>query len=179
MLTLRHDWQSMTSGAVAASLVAQARTASLHNKIACHIVGASLDLLVNTWPKRNQPPLRLETVTESVWRISGLYYVYLWMNDDKTLATCMKLSRSETTTVILPRCYERLKRRLLTAALRGRTPGIWPLDSFISYRTLFATADQTWPHGRATFELLKAYNRRVNAAGGSDAIVVQIPQECA
>lgn len=177
MLTLRHDWQSLTSGAVAASLVAQARTASLHNRIACHIVSASLDLLVNTWPRRDQPPLRLETVAESVWRISGLYYIYLRMNDDKTLAICMKLSRSKTTTVILPRRYERLKRRLLTAALGRRTPGIWSFDSFISYRTLFPTVDHAWPHGRAIFELLKAYNRRVSSDGQDDTFLVPIPQE--
>jgi hypothetical protein len=177
MLTLRHDWQSMTSGGVAASLVAQARTRRVHNEIACHMVSASLDLLVNTWPRKNQPPLRLETVAQSIWRISGLYYIYLRMNDDKTLAVCMKLSRSETTTVILPRRYERLKRRLLTAALGGRTPGIWSLDSFISYRTLFATADQAWPHRRATFELLKAYNHRVNTDSRDGTLLVPIPQE--
>lgn len=179
MLTLRQDWLSMTSGAVAVGLIAQAKARRLRNEIACHLIGASLDLLVNTWPRRDQPPLRLETIAESIWRISGMYYVYLRTNDDKTLSACIKLSRSETTTVVLPRRYERLKRRLLTAALGGRTPGIWTIDEFISYRTLFATADQAWPRGRDVLELLNAYNRRVNAVDGSNAIVVQIPQELA
>lgn len=179
MLTLRQDCLSMTSGAVAVGLVAQAKARRLRNEIACHLIGASLDLLVNTWPRRDQPPLRLETVAESIWRISGMYYVYLRTNDDKTLSACIKLSRSETTTIVLPRRYERLKRRLLTAALGGRTPGIWSLDTFISYRTLFASADQAWSHGRVVRELLNAYNRRVHAVGCSDALLVQIPQELA
>ena len=177
MLTLREDWPSLTSGAVAADLVAQARTRRLRDEVACHLIGASLDLLVSTWPRRDQPPLKLETVAPSIWKISGMYYVYLRTNDDDTLSTCMKLSRSETTTVILPRRHEKLKRRLLTAALRGRTPCIWPFATFISYRTLFATADKSWPRERAVLELLNAYSQRVIAVGSNDAMLGQVPQE--
>lgn len=177
MLTLRQDWLSLTSGAVATSLVAQVRTRRLRNEVTCHLIGASLDLLVSTWPRRGQPPLVLETVSRSIWKISALYYIYLWTNDDNTLSACIKLSRSETVTVILPRPHERLKQRILTAVLRGRTPCIWSFDSFISYRTIFATADQGWPRGRDILELFNAYNKRVNGEGGSDAILVQVPQE--
>lgn len=177
MLTLRQDWQSVTSGVLVSDLVSQLDTIRLRDEVAGRLTAASLDLLVSTWPRKVQPPLRVEPVSKSIWRISGLYYIYLRANDDNTLAACIRLARAETVTVVMPRRHEKLKRRLLTATLRGRTPGIWSLDSFISYRTLFATADQAWPQKQAILELLKAYNRRVKADGRGDVLLVQMPQD--
>lgn len=177
MLILRKDWRSVTSGAIVIDLVGQLRTIRLRDEIACYVTAASLDLLVSTWPRKMQPPLTVESVSKSIWRISGLHYIYLCANDDKTLAACIRLSQTETATIIVPRHHERLKRRLLTSILGGQMPCIWSLDSFVSYRTLFATADQAWPPKRAILELLKAYNRRVNADGYGDVLSVQIPQE--
>ncbi len=177
MLVVRRDWQCVTSGAVVKHLVDQVRTTRMRNEVACHLVGASLDLVISTWPRRGQPPLVLETVSRTIWRISSLYYIYLRVNDDRTLNRCIRLARSETVTVIMPRRYGKLKRRLLTGALGQRTPVMWSLDEFISYRTLFPTIDQGWPRNRAILELLKAYNRRVNAVGCSDALLVQSPEE--
>lgn len=177
MLTLRQDWSSVTSGAVAADLVGQPGAMRLRDEVARHLIGASLDLLVSTWPRKEQPPLTVETISKAIWKIEHIYYVYLRTNDDRTLSTCIRLSRSETVTVIAPRRYERLKRQLLTALLHGRTPCIWALDAFISYRTLFASADQAWSHRRVLLELLSAYNRRVNSAGCSDALLVRTPEE--
>lgn len=177
MLTLRQDWQSVTSGAVAIHLAGQPQTIRLRDEVASRVTAASLDLLVGTWPRKVQPPLVVESVSKSIWRISGMYYIYLRANDDNTLASCIKLSRMGTATVIVPRHHERLKRRLVTATVRGRTPCIWSFGSFVSYRTLFATADQAWPPKRAILELLKLYNRRVNADGCGDVLSVQIPQD--
>jgi hypothetical protein len=79
-------------------------------------------------------------------------------------------------TVIMPRRYGKLKRRLLGGALGQRTPVMWSLDEFISYRTLFPTIDQAWPRDRVVLELLKAYNRRVSTHDCLAALLVEIPQ---
>ncbi len=176
MLTLTRDWLSMLGGAVAANLVAQLEIVRLRDEVAGHLTGAALDLLVSTWPRRGRPPLTLETIRKSAWRISSIHYIYLPANDDDAISTCMRLARSSEVTAILPRRHERLKRGLLQAALRHRTPNIWSFDTFISWRTTSATIDQEWPPGRAVIELLSAYNRRVTAAGASSAILVQVPQ---
>jgi len=175
MLTLRRDWSSITGGAAAANLVAQIDTVKLRDEIACHLIGAALDLLVSTWPRRDRAPLALEEVRKSVWRISGIHYIYL-PNDDATLGICIKLARSAAVTAILPHHYERLKRQLLTRTLRHRSPNIWSFDTFISWRTTSATIDQQWPPEEAVLELLTAYNRRIINSGGNSALLVQIPE---
>jgi hypothetical protein len=176
MLTLPQDWLSMVGGAVATNLVAQLDTVRLRDEVAGHLTGASLDLLVNTWPRKGRPPLRVETLRKSAWRISGIPYIYLRANDDATLNVCIKLARSSEVTAIMPRRHERLKRRLLMAVLRDRAPNIWSFSAFISWRTISATLDRGWPSGRAVIELLIAYNRRVTAAHDGNAMLVQIPQ---
>ena len=176
MLTLPQDWLSIMGGAVAANLVTQLETIRLRDEVAGHLTGAALDLLVSTWPRRDRPPLTLETVRRSTWRISSIHYIYLPANDDVAISTCIKLTRSSEVTAILPRRHERLKRQLLRGALHDRAPNIWSFDAFISWRTTSATIDQEWPPGKAILELLSAYNRRITAAGGSSAILVQVPQ---
>lgn len=177
MLTLRNDWLSITGGAVVGDLLAQLDTMGWHDEGACHLIGAGLDLLASTWPRRDQPPLTLEMVSKSTWRISSLHYIYLPANDDTVMNACIELARSSKVTAIMPRRHEKLKRQLLSAVLGGRTPNIWSIDGFISWRTTSATIDREWPPGPAVLELLNAYNRRIAAAGGSSAMQVQIPQE--
>lgn len=111
-----------------------------------------------------------------MWKISGLYYIYLPVNDDAIISTCIKLSRSGSVTAILPRRYERLKRQLLTRMLGRRSPNIWPFDAFISYRTLMASIDQGWHPEKAVLDLLVAYNRRITDDGASSTMLVQVPE---
>lgn len=176
MLALCQDWRSLPGGAVAADLVTQLERRKLRNAAAGYLLGASLDLLVATWPRKGRPPLRIETLSEITWRISSLYYMYLPENDDAAFGTCIRLARSSELTVVVPRCNEELKRRLLMAALRRRAPNTWSFKPFISWRTLSATVDQGWPRELAVLELLAAYNRRVHAAGRGEAMLVDIPQ---
>jgi hypothetical protein len=176
MLSLRPDWQSMTGGAIAGSLVIQLDTAERRDEISTYLTGAALDLLVNTWPRRHGPPLVLETLRKSVWKVSGCHYIYLPVNNDATIGTCIQLSRSSAVTAILPRQFEKLKRELLAAVLGRRAPNIWSFDTFISWRTMSAAVDQEWSREKAVLEFLIAYNRRVIAGDGSRAAVVQIPE---
>jgi hypothetical protein len=176
MLTVPQNWLTITSGAVAANLVTQLGSLRLRDEAAGHLTGAALDLLVSTWPRRGRAPLTVEMLRKSTWRISSIHYIYLPTNDDAAMSTCLKLARSSTVIAIVPRRYERLKRRLLMAVLGGRAPCIWSFDGFISWRTLSATIDQGWPEARAVLELLSAYNRRITAVCAGDAMLVQLPQ---
>jgi len=176
MLTLPQDWLSLPGGAVATNLVTQPKTVGLRDRVAGHLTGAALDLLVNTWPRKGRPPLTVEPLRKSAWRISGIHYVYLPANDDAAMSICIRLARSSAVIAVVPRLHEDLKRQLLTAVLCDRAPSIWSFDAFISWRTTSATIDERWPPGRAVLELLTAYNRRINVAHGSNAMLVQVPQ---
>jgi hypothetical protein len=177
MLTLREDWRTVLGGAVAVDLLAQVQRQKVRKEAASHLVAASLDLLVATWPRTDRPPLQIERLSNVMWRISALHYMYLPEDDDASICTCIQMARSSKLTVILPRRNEGLKRRLLTAALHRRAPSIWSLDAFISWRTTSATVDQEWPPGRAVLELLRAYNRRVSASGRGKSMRVGAPIE--
>jgi hypothetical protein len=164
-------------GAVAVDLLAQVHGKKRRDCAASDLIGASLDLLVATWPRRGRPALRIETLSNATWRISSLYYTYLPADDDSAIGACIRLARSSDVAVILPRRHEELKRRLLIATLRRRAPCIWSFDAFISWRTTSAEIDQGWPRERPVLELLAAYNRRADAAGRGDLLRVDVPTE--
>lgn len=174
MLTLREDWRTVLGGAVAVDLLAQIHRDNLRQEAACHLVAASLDLLVASWPRGERPPLLIETVSIATWRISKLCYTFLAENDDAALARCIELGRSAELTVVVYGAHGFVKRELLTSVLGGRAPNVWELDSFISWRTFSATVDQGWPCGRALLELLGMYNRRVSAVGRGSSIEIQL-----
>jgi hypothetical protein len=176
MLTVPQNWLSITGGAVAANLVMQLDSLRLRDEAAAHLTGAALDLLVSTWPRRDGPPLTVEMLRRSTWRVSSIHYIYLPANDDTAMSDCLKLARSSAVIAIVPRRHERLKRRVLMATLRGRAPCIWSFDAFISWRTLSATIDQGWPSGQAILELLSAYNRRITTAHARDLMLARLPQ---
>lgn len=173
MLTLCQNWDILTPGAVASNLLGQIDSASSRDEDegAIHLIGASLDLLVDTWPRGNRRPLEIEIVSGMTFRISGLHYIYLRPNDDEALGECFDLAQRSVVTAILPRRDENLKRRVLMGVLRDRAPNIWSFAAFISWRITSAAIDQGWTHERALLELITRYNCRVLAAGRSDLMV--------
>jgi len=175
MLTLREDWRHALGGVIAADLVAQVPRKRMRNVAASCLIGASLDLLTATWPRKGQRPLQVETLSDIVWRIKGLYYMFLPDDDDTALSKCIELAESSTLTVVLLPDHESLKQRLLLGALGGQAPNVWSLKGFISWRTTSAAIDQGWPHERAITELLALYNRRAQSTRRGDVMLVDIP----
>lgn len=173
MLRLCEGWGILTAGAVASNLLAQIDDANSRDEDegAIGLIGASLDLLIDTWPRGDGRMLEIETVSDVTFRISGVYYVYLRPNDDKALGECLDLAQCATVTAIVPRREESLKRGILEGVLGDRAPNIWSFDAFISWRITSAAIDQRWEYERALLELITRYNRRVAAAGRRDLMV--------
>ena len=122
MLTLPQNWRSILAGATVSHILAELPGTALRDQAASHLIGASLDLLVATWPRRVHPPTRVEMLSGFTWRISRLYYAYLPADDDSAFADCLRLARSSEVTAILPPRHEALKRGLLSSALGERPP---------------------------------------------------------
>jgi hypothetical protein len=180
MLTLCQDWRSAMGGVVALDLISQGRGKKLREQAASDLVGATLDVMVAAWPTKHGPPLQVEALSNIIWRISSLYYMYLPVDNDAAFGKCIKLARSSSELiVIVPRRHEWLKRRLLRAALCRRAPNISFYDAFVSWRMSAATIDQGWPPERAVLELVAAYNWRVNSAGRGDSLLVDVSRELA
>jgi hypothetical protein len=141
------------------------------------LVAASLDLLVTTWPRRECQRLHVETLSNAAWRISTIYYTFLGDDDDAALAKCIELGQTTELTVVLFGAHDSLKRELLTSVLGESTPNMWAFDAFISWRTMAAITDRSWPRGRASLELFRMYNRRVSAVGRGASIGIQLPTD--
>jgi hypothetical protein len=177
MLKLSEQWHLAHGGATAVDLLRQVLRPKLRNATARQMIAASLDLLIATWPRKKEPPLRVDSVSESIWRVSGLYYMYLPLNNDGALKRCMRLARSFVTTVIVPRRYEAFKQQMLEAVLGRRTPCVFSISSFISWRTFHASIDKHWTNERVVRELLMRYNQRVAEAKLAESLLVEIPLE--
>jgi hypothetical protein len=132
MLTLHPDWRIITSGAVAADLLAQIQCETARREAARHLVAGSLDLLVATWPPSARSCLVVESISNAMWRISNHYYTFLPEDDDAALAACIERAWSNPVTVVVVGAHESLKRELLTSVLGGRSPSVWALDSYLS-----------------------------------------------
>lgn len=177
MLVVRRDWRVVLGGAVAVDLIAQVPGQMLRNEVAARLIAASLDLLVATWPRETCPPLRVVTLSATVWQIANLHYMYLYPDNDSAIDECINLARWSEMTVIVAPEQEGVKRRLLTAALRERTPNTWSFDTFISWRTTSASIDQGWPPGWSLRQMLAAYNERTTAVGQGDCTLIEVPRE--
>lgn len=177
MLKLRENWQIIWSGAAVADLLAQVPGEELRTAAARHLVAASLELMVVTWPRKSRPRPRLETLNKTMWRLGDHHYMFLADNDDSALEMAIQLAWSSQATLILSPVYEGLKRQLLGAMLLHRSPSISSLDSFVYARTWSATLDKGWPHYRAVRELFLRFNQRVVTSGSDLFLIVDIPRE--
>lgn len=177
MLIIRQDWRVVPAGTVAADLTVQVPGQALRNEVATRLIAASLDLLVATWPRKSRSPLRVVTLSPTTWQVATLHYMYLPPNDDSAIDACIQLARRSEVTLIVAPVQEALKRQLLTAALRERTPTTWSFDTFISWRATSAAIDQGCPPGWVLRQLLAAYNARTNAASQGEWALIDIPRE--
>jgi hypothetical protein len=65
----------------------------------------------------------------------------------------------------------------IQTSVNKNMPLIFPLDSFISFRTSFTGADLNWTKNHVLLELLRRYNRRAINAECDEAILIDIPSE--
>lgn len=172
MLSVRFNPRSATCGVQVEDLVAQVRGRRLRSEVARQLIGASLDLLLATLPRRGTRELHLKALVNGMWQIERHFFVYIASNDDDALRSCINVAFASDVTVVVPSGDYELKSQLLRAALKDRSPHIFTFSAFISWRILSASLDQKWTQQRAMNELFAAYNRRVLAAG-SHYLVIQ------
>lgn len=199
MLAMRPDWTHDCSGAIATELFEQIQQAPLKREFARHIIGASLELLIEGICKHPPAPLLKELPCDFRWDIHDTTYVYFPDVDDAALDKAVEYSSIvPQVSIIVPTGYSEIlenacRNMLLSLAetmsphqrRRGRRiprerhmPLIRPLDTHISFRTSFTAADLGWTNNHAVLELFRRHNRRVIDAACDESILVDIPPEC-
>jgi hypothetical protein len=176
MLALPDDWRRFTGGAVAVRLLAQVPEQPLQSEFARHLIKASLELMLAARGRKTDPALRVESEGDFIWRVGRLLYAWFPAVDDDALEACIRLA-TETLSllVVVPPKHDFLLKRALDGVLGGRSPTVFSLDSFISWRTTFASAHACWSHERTLLDLFARCNQHVVDAGLSRSIVVEIP----
>jgi hypothetical protein len=71
----------------------------------------------------------------------------------------------------------RSRSSIMQTSANKNMPLIFPLDSFISFRTSFTGADLNWTKNHVLLELFRRYNRRAIHAVCNEAILIDIPPE--
>lgn len=175
MLTLPADWLRPVAGKLAVLLIRQALAPARQARIAGHLIGACLDLLVRPRLRSNWQPLRVRTLPRRTWRVRGLTYVYAPGLSGGVVRRCARLARSSEVIVIAGPGLGPLLRSRLEFICPVGTPIVTELDVFISWELLGTSIDLGWPRRRVRLELFEAYNRRVVNAHDDPSILIEIP----
>src|SRR5258708_18877518 len=135
MLELPKQSDRWWSGAIVLQLLKRVRSRRLRIELTRHMIGASLDLMVATWPRRDRPPLVVETLPNMTWRVNRLHYVFVGTADKDSIKYCASLACSfDTIAITYSDQWENLRLQM-RAIVKDRYPPINTLDGFMSWRT--------------------------------------------
>jgi hypothetical protein len=178
MLILPKDWYLITGGAVIADLFQQLPDMKAKTVFASHVIGASLEIAIAGIFQDKQPPQLEERISDLTWQIRDCIYTYIPEINNSALEKATVLaSRSQTVTMLVPPKHDNVFWRACEFTLKSHSPMIMSLESYVSLRTLFSSADLEWPQERVIFDILRRYNRRSVDAHCDDSILVDIPQD--
>jgi hypothetical protein len=178
MLTLRHDWRRITWGAIAADLLRQATTPTLEGSFGNSLAGATVELTAMHCFGRERFESEVGTLSESTWRIRDATFAYLPTVDDDAMIYCEELTMcSPMLIVLVPPNHQGVFTRACQSVLGRRTPIIWSLDGFISYRMVLTPPLLNMPPNRVLRELLTRCNRRTTEAHCDGSILIDIPSD--
>lgn len=176
MLTLPQDWRQFHGGAVALCLFRQIPQSTSQREFAGHLIGAALELAIAGLFQNRPPPDLTERHDEFTWQIRDCVYVYFPEIDNRALAKAVELeSCAACLTIIVPPRHDEVFQRACESILGDRTPVIWSLDGFVSFRTIFSSVDLRWSNERVVVDLLRRSNRRAAESHSDESILVDIP----
>jgi hypothetical protein len=178
MLTLRQDWRLITWGAIAADILQQATTPALKGLLGCNLAGATVEITAMDCFGGERFESEVVTLSESTWQIRDATFAYLRTVDDDALTYCDELAaHSRMLVVMVPPNHQAIFTRACQSMLGRRTPIIWPIDGFISYRMVLTPPTLGVPKNRVLRELLVRCNRRTTEAHCDESILIDIPAD--
>jgi hypothetical protein len=178
MLTLPHNWRLITWGAIATDLLQQPLTPMLRGLFGKNLAGAAVKLTAMHCFGNERYESKVRTLSESMWQIGDATFVYLPAADDNAIIYCDELAmQSRSLIVMVPPNYQIVFTRACQSKMGDRTPNIWSLDGFISYRMVLTPPHLDLPPNRVLCELLMQCNRRTTEAHCDESILIDIPSD--
>ena len=184
MLDIPTESRSWRGGAIVESLLAQLANPTDRLLVCRHMIRAALDLFVFTIHLNKglgRHPVR--EVTECPpfrWRVghrdrSQLTYVFLPEINDQVLWKWQHKRTVETIWLIVPSTAEFLFQHALRDILKDRTPTIYSLDGFMSWRVSFASLDADWSHQKTLHWMFRRYNKIIQDLRLDCSLLVKLP----
>jgi hypothetical protein len=178
VLTVRDDWRRVTWGAIAADLLSQPATPTLKVAFGNNLAGATVTLTAMHCFGRERFKSEVRSLSESTWQIRDATFAYLPVVDDDAMIFCDELAiRSPMLIVMVPPKQQGIFTRACQSVLGNRTPIIWSLDGFISYRMVLTPPLLDLPPNEVLRELLLLCNHRTTEALCDESILIDIPSD--
>jgi len=178
MLTLPHDWRLITWGAIAADLLHQATTPTLKGLLGKNLARAAVKITAMHCFGPERFESEVTALSESTWRIRDGTFAYLPAVDDDAIVYCDQLAmHSRILIVIVPPNHQGVVTRACRSMLGDRTPIIWSLDGFITYRMVLTPPVLNLPPNRVLRELLIQCNHRPTETHCDESILIDIPSD--
>lgn len=160
MLTLPPDCRDWCAGPIVARILRGIN--NINDRIECSalLILASLRLWMAT--TRSKETTSVKHIDTCCWGVGRLRYRFLPEMDDATFLAFLRRRRYvDRDFVIVPVEADLLFRLAAKAELGRRTPQIFSVDSFVTWRTMWAGLDAQRPRQEISAQLFSLYNECV------------------
>jgi hypothetical protein len=123
---------------------------------------AAQELLLATYWKGVPPPAFTCTHAYVEWRFETSSYIFIPKVDDRMFEIYGKARKRATEIVLLvPSDYELLVRKVLARQRKRHPSGLFAVDDYLAWRTMWAGLDAGWSKKKVMLWWLSRYNRFV------------------
>jgi hypothetical protein len=131
-------------------------------------------LLATRWTNVAAPELICKK-TYVEWRFEPVSYIFVPRLDDylfRIYASARK--RAKEVVVLIPPNYEMLVRKALERKRRRHPAGLFAVDDYLAWRTMWAVADARWSHQKVILWWLSRYNRFIRRRALPKSLIVRL-----
>jgi hypothetical protein len=152
------------------------RTGPRHRRVMqVALLHAAQELLLATrWTNVAAPELICKR-TYVEWRFQPVSYLYLPKVDDGLFRSYARVRKRAKNVVLLipPRC-EILVRKALERKRRRHPAGLFAVDDYLAWRTMWAVVDARWSHQKVILWWLSRYNRFIRSRALPERLIVHL-----
>ncbi|GEM_PF-7057981 len=170
MLTLPQDWATSHAGYLAVKLLQGIDGAADRIECSRALIWASLRLWMAT--ERSPQSSKLKCVNSRCWHVGRLRYRFIPEMNDSAFFSFVQMRRNvHRDFYIVPAESDCLFGLAAKAELGDRKPQIFSVNSFLSWRLFFATADSRRSYEELMADFVTIYNQCVKEIDRDDLMI--------
>lgn len=136
---------------------------------------AAQELFLATRWKDIPPPELICTRCYVEWRFDPVSYIFIPKLDDRLFAIYSKArKRAKTIVLLIPSSHELLVRRALERQRKLHLSGLFTVEDYLAWRTMWAGPDAGWSKQKVILWWLSRYNRFVRRRKLPMSLIVRL-----